>query len=440
MNFRIVVELIIEAVAEAVVAGLSKDGENTVLTSLIVKVNPVGLAAVFLAVLLHQAESISRTGSWALFQAFGAESLGLVNGQGRGHVHLRVHVSTTTEALSEAFPAAHTGDALLAFLALNVVKIDSLIVLAHGLAVVLHQVEQVLGTSVGAFSEASGTELLGLLNRNAGVDWQLGIPVLVVTEALSKAVPAIVTEVVNDAFLTVDIVQRNTEAFAADMLAVGLHDVEGVTRARFRTFGKTSSAHLFSLADFQHGGLESFVVIVVVIAEAFSKAIVAGDAKMLLDALLTDWIVESSSRSSAARALAVGLHNLKHVVRAVVGTVGLALNTHLTSFLNWKNRGLINFWVGITHVDEALTEAVVAVTTEDTNLASFTLIIVQVDSVLFSANGLAVALHEIESVRWTRVGTLFKAGSPKLLGPANRDLGLTGCGHCHQAENSNYQF
>ncbi len=85
--------------------------------------------------------------------------------------HLGVHVSTTTEALSEAFPATHTGDVLLAFLALNIVKIDSLIVLAHGLAVVLHQVEQVLGTSVRAFAEASGTELLGLLNRNAGVDW-----------------------------------------------------------------------------------------------------------------------------------------------------------------------------------------------------------------------------------------------------------------------------
>lgn len=407
MEFRIVVELIIEAVAEAVVAGLSENGENTVFASLIVKVGSFGLAAVFLAVLLHQAEGISRTGKWALLQAFGAHSLGLVNGQGRRHVHQGIHVSTTTEALSEASPAFHTGDALLAFLALHIVKIDSLIVLAHGLAVVFHQVEQVLGTGVRAFAEAGSTELLGLLNRNAGVDWQFGVPILVVTEALSEAIPAIVTEVVNDAFFAINIVQRNAEAFAADMLAVGLHDVEGVTGARFGTFGEALCAHLFSLADFKHGGLESFVVVVVVIAEAFTKAIVAGNAKMLLNALLTDWIVESSSRSSAARALAVGLHNLEHVVGTVVGAVGLALNTHLASFWNWKYCRLVNIWVGITHIDEALTEAVVAVATEDTNLASFTLIIVQVDSVLFSANGLAVGLHAIESVRWTIIGTLL---------------------------------
>ena len=77
-----VVELIIEAVAEAVVAGLSKDDEGTVFASLIVKVNTVGLAATLLAVLFHQVEGISRTGSWTSLQTLGEESLGLVNGQG----------------------------------------------------------------------------------------------------------------------------------------------------------------------------------------------------------------------------------------------------------------------------------------------------------------------------------------------------------------------
>ena len=50
------------------------------------------------------------------------------------------------------------------------------------------------------------------------------------------------------------------------------------------------------LATFEVGYIR-FVIIVVVLAEALPEAVVAGNAEMLFDAFLTDWIVESRSRS-----------------------------------------------------------------------------------------------------------------------------------------------
>lgn len=341
-----------------------------------------------------------------------------------------IEVVVLAEALAEAVPARTSQSVDDALVAPLVMQINNITVSALGLAVSLHQLNGVSWTGGRTLLETLGTHSAGRIDRQGiAVDDRLnkaGIVVSLNGEALSEAIVARISKGNANAVFACLLEKVDSTLSTAGGFAVAFHTSDGVNWASSRTRLQALGPQIarFVSGKGRHGW--DVKIKVEHFAEADTETVVASLTQVFNDTRFTVLVVEVSSVTNAALALAVGLHDIESVLGALVGALSQALLAVLLGNGHWHNGCGFDSWIEVTSIYEAVSDAVVASLSEHLNYTCLAVLLVEVDSVVVFAGRSAVVLHALDGVSWAIVGALLEASTAQLLCRLLRQMAL-GC-------------
>lgn len=322
-----------EALTEAIPAWTSQSVDDAFVAPLMMQVNNITVSALGLAVTLHQFNGVGRASGRALLETFGTHGTSGIDRQSiavdNRFNEARIVVSLNGEALSEAIVASISERNTNAVFTWRLEKVDSALSTASWFAVAFHTSDGISWTSSRTRLQTFRSQIARFVNGKGRHGWDVKIEVEHFTEADSETVVAALTQMLDDARLTMLVVEIGSVTNAALALAVGLHNVERVLGALVGALSQALLAVLFGNGHRHNGcGFDSWIE-VAFIFEAESDAVVASFSENLDHACLAVLSVEVDSVVLFAGGSAVVLHALDGVFGAIVGALLQASTTQL---------------------------------------------------------------------------------------------------------------